>query len=507
MAATQDDRRAERAGGQRGDARRARVPDHQGSCTRPRPTSPRSTPRPRASTPKGAKVVSPGGAPSRRAALLRGAGRVTRRSAIALAALAVAGAWAYPSPASDGPRVVARTADGEKVAAASLRLPARGPSRSAYRHSVLPRAAPRSASAPAEDGRFDARGHQPRRARRCSTTTRSRARRRRTAGRWVLRPARPAALRARSRWPRPGSGGARSWPAIERMPLWRADGRTAHLRITVGGAMSGDPRRDGRPAHRGAAARGVRGRAPGAALHGLADERSSASAARRSSLFAIYWAFRPTRRRRVPRGVPRPRAAPDLPGLPRAAGGRSGVEHPEENPTVAGLGRSASLAARLGRLRGAVNADEVFRRAAAPDRGSTSSSASSRIGARAGGHAADGRLDPARPSAWASWPTPTSAACCRRRRHRPQGLRAGARGRPVLHGAGGHLRRAARRRRDLHRPLHAVRGGARALGRRALLRRALLRRVRIERAPAPGGRPRWPASCSARCRAPAWPPP
>ena len=64
--------------------------------------------------------------------------------------------------------------------------------------------------------------------------------------------------------------------------------------------------------------------------------------------------------------------------------------------------------------------------------------------------------------------------------HRAQGLRAGPPRRPVLHGAGGHLRHPARRGRDLHRAVHALRRGARVLGRRALLRRAVARRVRLE---------------------------
>ena len=44
-----------------------------------------------------------------------------------------------------------------------------------------------------------------------------------------------------------------------------------------------------------------------------------------------------------------------------------------------------------------------------------------------------------------------------------RGYGAGAAGRHALHDARGHLRRAARRRRDLHRPVHDLRRGARAL--------------------------------------------
>ena len=64
--------------------------------------------------------------------------------------------------------------------------------------------------------------------------------------------------------------------------------------------------------------------------------------------------------------------------------------------------------------------------------------------------------------------------------HRAQGLRARPARRPVVHGPGGHLRRPARRRRDLHRAVHALRRGARVLRRRALLRRAVARGVRLE---------------------------
>ena len=155
---------------------------------------------------------------------------MTRRAAIALAALVVAGAWAYPSPASDGPRVVARTADGEQVAAAGL-----GAVREfalAYRHSVY-RVRAEERFRAGRDGRFTL----------VAIASPSEAvldyyaiegRRRHTAGRWVLEPARPPRFRtlalAATRIGRRTlvAGG-------ERIPLWRADGRAAHLRITVEG--------------------------------------------------------------------------------------------------------------------------------------------------------------------------------------------------------------------------------------------------------------------------------
>ena len=85
-------------------------------------------------------------------------------------------------------------------------------------------------------------------------------------------------------------------------------------------------------------------------------------------------------------------------------------------------------------------------------------------------------------------------------------LRRAAHRRPDLHGPAGHLRRPARRRRHLHRAVHALRRGARVLGRRAASSSTSRSPPPGSAAPAPAARPRWPASCSARCRAPASPP-
>jgi Domain of unknown function (DUF1850) len=152
------------------------------------------------------------------------------RRAGVLAALLAAVAWAYPSPASDGPRVVARTADGAQVAALPL-----GPARTfalAYRHSVY-RVAAEERFRSDRDGRFTL----------VAIASPSEAvldyyaiegLRRHTGGRWVLEPARPPRFRtlalAATRIGRRTlvAGG-------ERFPLWRADGRAAHLRITVEG--------------------------------------------------------------------------------------------------------------------------------------------------------------------------------------------------------------------------------------------------------------------------------
>jgi hypothetical protein len=151
---------------------------------------------------------------------------------VAVAAVVLAGGAAWPAPASEGPRVVARTAAGELVAGAPL-----GPGRTfalAYRHSVY--------RVPAEE-RFradrDGRGFAL-----VAVASPSEAvldyyaiegSRRREAGRWVLRPARPArfgtlALAATSIGRRTLVAGGR------RAPLWRPDGRAAHLRIAVEGS-------------------------------------------------------------------------------------------------------------------------------------------------------------------------------------------------------------------------------------------------------------------------------
>jgi hypothetical protein len=156
---------------------------------------------------------------------------VIRRAAIALTVLAAAGAWAYSSPASGGPRVVVHTAAGEPVAEARL-----GPARAfalAYRHSVY-RVPAEERFRAGRDGRFTL----------VAIASPSEAvldyyaiegRRRHEAGRWVLEPARPPrfgtlALAATRIGRRTLVAGG------ERVRLWRADGRAAHLRIAVEGA-------------------------------------------------------------------------------------------------------------------------------------------------------------------------------------------------------------------------------------------------------------------------------
>jgi hypothetical protein len=151
------------------------------------------------------------------------------RAALA-AALAVGGAAAWSTHAAEGPRVVVRTASGEEVTAA--RLGARGEFGLAYRHSVH-RVAAEERFRAAPGGGFAL----------VAIASPSEAvldyyaidgRRRRAGGRWLLAPARPPrfdslALAATRVGRRTLVAGNR------RAPLWRADGRAAHLRITVEG--------------------------------------------------------------------------------------------------------------------------------------------------------------------------------------------------------------------------------------------------------------------------------
>ena len=151
------------------------------------------------------------------------------RRLVALVAAALVAAVAVPAIAGggSGPQVVVRTTGGEPVASAD----ARGGFALAYRHSVY--------RAPAEERFRLARGGfelyeiaSPSQAvldyyALDGTTVRQ-------GGRWVLRPtARPRfstlALAGTAVGRRTLVAGG------ERTPLWRADGRPAHLRITVTG--------------------------------------------------------------------------------------------------------------------------------------------------------------------------------------------------------------------------------------------------------------------------------
>ena len=203
----------------------------------------------------------------------------------------------------------------------------------------------------------------------------------------------------------------------------------------------------------------------------------------------------------LPADLPRRRAAADVHGLPRAAS-RTGAEHPRGEPDRARLGaRARSRASSVG------YAARHRRRAVPPRRRARDARhrrRRRRDGCCARGDAPHGRLDPARDRARLRrlrLPRRADPRLARASRTRATGW-TGIVGQS-LHGAGGPVRHPARRRRDLHRAVHDLRRGARVLRRGALLRRAVLRRVRRAAAPARAARPRWPASCSARCRAPA----
>ena len=81
------------------------------------------------------------------------------------------------------------------------------------------------------------------------------------------------------------------------------------------------------------------------------------------------------------------------------------ADHPEENPTAGDWALGLLAAASVGYA--AVTADELFRRAAAPE--TLDIVGGRRDAADPRGHAPHGRLDPARDRAWASSPTPISA--------------------------------------------------------------------------------------------------
>ena len=208
---------------------------------------------------KGREVVPPVRAAPGRRALLRGAGAVKLLLAVALGALAVAG--------GRSPHVVARDAAGEKVA--DLRLPAVGHVRARVPALVLPRSPRARRSARATTAR-SSWWRSARRARPCSTTTRSRARARGATVAGRCGPARPA------RFERHGARGDRGRPA-DAGGRRRAGAAVRRRRPPAagGGAMTAPAARAARPADRGAAARGVRGRAPGPAADRASPPRSS----------------------------------------------------------------------------------------------------------------------------------------------------------------------------------------------------------------------------------------
>ena len=208
----------------------------------------------------------------------------------------------------------------------------------------------------------------------------------------------------------------------------------------------------------------------------------------------------PGPRAALPHELPRGRARDDVPRLPRlgqAQGGRGDR-----------VSRDHGLGAR-DRLGGGarLHARDV-RRVRAPRRAAQRPRHRLRRGhdpARAGGDAPHGRVDPARGG------DRLPALRLLRRRAAgdmadlPRRLRRAADRRPDLHGAAGHLRRAARRRRHLHRLVHPLRRGARVLRAPGSSSSTSRSPRRAARAPARAARPRWPASCSARCLARASP--
>ena len=172
----------------------------------------------------------------------------------------------------------------------------------------------------------------------------------------------------------------------------------------------------------------------------------------------------------LPDELPARCARADVPRLPRLGRPRRGGQVRE--PGRHGLAAVTRLGGRAG-----LHARDV-RRVRAPRRPAQRPRHRLRRRhdpARAGGDAADGRMDPARGGGR------LPGVCLLRRRaagelgHRACRLRRAADRRPDLHGPAGDLRRPARRRRHLHRAVHALRGGARVLGRRALLPRHLAR--------------------------------
>ena len=119
--------------------------------------------------------------------------------------------------------------------------------------------------------------------------------------------------------------------------------------------------------------------------------------------------------------------------------------------------------------------------------------------AGAGGNPAHRRADPARWSASRSSRTPTTAATSpSSMRARPPRLRPRPHHRRALHGHRGHLRRAARRRGDVHRAVHHLRRGAGLLGRR----RSSSWTCRSPRSGAPVRRPAAPSRSPGSCSAP-----
>ena len=218
------------------------------------------------------------------------------------------------------------------------------------------------------------------------------------------------------------------------------------------------------------------GERPGRKLHGFPATVLSVLGGG-LSLFAIYWVFQPMSAQQY-----RPifLAVALLLTFMVFRGGqrRNRADHPEENPTAARLG-ARHRRRRLGRLRRRVTADELFRRAAAPETLDVVFGIAAMLLILEATRRTVGWVLPAIVLALRRLRLPRRADP-RLARARPQGLRRRPHRRPGLHGPGGRVRHPARRRRDLHRAVHDLRRRARVLGRRALLRRDLLRGVRAQ---------------------------
>ena len=397
----------------------------------------------------------------RRATVLAGVARACRR--------ALAGCGGGPV---GGRRSTARAAPWP-----GRRCPADGRFALTYRHSVY-RPPPRNASRP--PAAVSCSTPSPRGTGACSTTTSSTATARARAT-WVLHPdaaprfhddaarrdpARPAHARheRRARAPvrrsRPSAAGGQSVTK-------RGSGRQTKTLLE-----EYEPERPGRKLE-GFPARLVRVLGAGLAL------------------FAIFWVFWPL----APQ-VYRPAFLAVALVLTFVAFGRA------KQPTAADYVVAVLALLAVGY---AVVTPDLVRRAARPETLDIVFGVAA-ILAGAGGHAAHDGLGAARDLPGVPVLRVLRRAAARLDADRPQGLRDRPDRRPVVHGAGGHLRRAARRGRDLHRPVRDLRRGPRVQRRCALLRRDLVRRLRAL-ADRPGAHERArPASCSAPCPAPASPP-
>ena len=206
----------------------------------------------------------------------------------------------------------------------SCGCPPRARSRSSTSGTVLPRAGARDV--PGHDDGFELVAiSSP--SERCSTTTRSRARA--SGG-----PALDAAARAARAVRADGAGRHRDRAAHARgrWPERAAVRRRRRSPSTRGGAMTSARRR---PEDRGAAARGVRGRAAGAPSDGAASGVVG-RARRRLGAVRDLLGLQPDPGAAVPAGVPGHRAAVDLPGLPRPRASEPG-RAPRGEPVAARL--------------------------------------------------------------------------------------------------------------------------------------------------------------------------